>query len=62
MNSYSELSQLQEEKIKMAIKEKQLYERRKIEIAGLAESCGLLGLPDDEIKLAFQNLVYNHYR
>jgi hypothetical protein len=61
MDSYNELNQLQAEKFKMAAKEKQICEQRKIEIATLAERYGVLTLPDDEIKLAFQNIVYNHY-
>ena len=54
-------NQLQTEKFKMSLKEKRLCEQRKTEIASLAERHGILTLPDEEIKLAFQDIVYNHY-
>lgn len=62
MTIYDELNRLNNEKIKIAAKEKQLIEQRKAEIANLAENYGILALPDAEIQLAFENLVYNHYK
>ena len=60
MALYEKLKKLDEAKAKIVAQKKCLHEQRKYEIAQLAEKYGLLTLPDDEIRLAFENLVYNH--
>jgi hypothetical protein len=62
MVSYKELIKLHEEKIKISEKERLIYNQRKKEIADLAEQCGMLTLPDEEIKSGFYNLVQDYYK
>lgn len=57
-----ELNKLHNAKAKIVAQEKQLLAQRKAEVASLAESYGILALSDDEIRVAFENLVYHHAR
>ncbi|MBS0358134.1 MAG: hypothetical protein JSS53_02520 [Proteobacteria bacterium] len=52
-----EWAELSEERARLFHKECLLKEQRKQEIAHLAEQCGVLSLPNEEIFLAFQKLA-----
>ncbi len=60
MNVHDEMNKINQEKAKIMEQEALLRMKRKQEIARLAEHYGILSLPDEEIRLAFEKLAYNH--
>ncbi len=56
----NKLSEISQEKQKILETEHQFKTQRRYEIGLLAEQCGILSMPNEEIFEAFKILVINH--
>lgn len=57
-----ELTEIEQNKQQLVIKEMQVKEMRKYQIGTLAEQCGILALSDETLYHVFMDLATNHYQ